>query len=340
MARDIVPHTPQGGAVAAYCANPWAEAAKDVMTGDYLKFNGNDGIWSYGKEDNELVPGSRVVADMTDLAFGWICWVNSSVEEEVFVGVMEGKPPFEHELTDHGPYDKDDGWRAASRLNMVLESVGDDDQHEDVGSPLLWKSSTGGQVTQVKRLSGAYGRVFNQHPGELPVIELDAESYAPKDKKYGKIKWSPVLKIVGWITEAELASFARTGGEDEGEEEVAAAPPPPPPARTAPAPRGRGRAAPAEEPAAEAPPARGRGRAAPAPEAEEQIEDDVPPARGRRGAAPAEVDEDAAPPARGRSPGRRGATPPPADDADDDQGEPEPAAAPAPRAGGRTRSFR
>lgn len=298
---------PQNGgtAVATTGANPWAEAAKGIEDGAYLKFNGNDGRWSFGQDDEDLPVGSRAVADMETLAFGWICWVESAVEEEVLVRVVDGKAPLEHQLTDHGPYDDDDGWREAASLSLVLESYGDDDQDDAVGTQLLWKTSTGGQVRQIRKLSGAYGRVFAQHPGEFPVIEFGAESYAPKNKKHGKVKWSPVLKIVGWMTAAELEGLAPGAlGDDDYEEPE-------------PAPKGR-KAAAVEE--AEAPAPRRRAAAAPAEE------EDEAPAPRRRAAAPVDDDEgdeaEAPAPRRGRKAAQQ-----PVEEEDD-----EPAPAPRRRA--------
>ena len=317
-------------AVAVAGANPWAEAARGVESGSYLKFNGNDGRWSFGQDDEDLPVGSRAIADMETLAFGWTCWVESNVEEEIFVTVASGqKPPAEHELTDHGPYDDDDGWRESASFSLILESYGDDDQDEAVGTQLLWKSSTGGQVRQIRKMTGAYGRVFSQHPGEFPVIELGAESYAPKNKKHGKLKWSPVLKIVGWMTAAEVEGLAGGfGGDDDREEPVAKTKPknlpaPEPEEEDEPAPAPRRRAAAPVEEEEEAPaPARGR-RAAAAPVEEEEEDAPAPAPRSRRAAAPVEEEEEEAPAPRTRR-GQVAAAPVEEEDED---------AAPAPRTG-------
>ena len=316
-------------AVAVAGANPWAEAARGVESGSYLKFNGNDGRWSFGQDDEDLPVGSRAIADMETLAFGWTCWVESNVEEEIFVTVASGqKPPAEHELTDHGPYDDDDGWRESASLSLILESYGDDDQDEAVGTQLLWKSSTGGQVRQIRKMTGAYGRVFSQHPGEFPVIELGAESYAPKNKKHGKLKWSPVLKIVGWMTAAEVEGLAGGFGDDDREEPVAKTKPknlpaPEPEEEDEPAPAPRRRAAAPVEEEEEAPaPTRGR-RAAATPVEEEEEDAPAPAPRSRRAAAPVEEEEEEAPAPRTR---RGQAAAAPAEEEDED-------AAPAPRTG-------
>jgi hypothetical protein len=327
MANDLAK---QGSRALDAGANPWAEAARGVETGTYLKFNGNDGRWSFGQDDDDLPEGSRVVMDMDTLSFGWICWVDGAVEEEKLVMVVDGKPPREEDLTDYGPYEEDDGWREASSISMILESYGDDDQDEAVGTPLLWKTSTGGQVRQIRKLSGAYGRVFAQHPGEFPIVELGEESYEPRNKRYGKKKFSPIMKIVGWMSAAELEGLTGEPVDEEPEEEPA-------PKQT----RSRRKAADEE---AEEKPARGRGRKAkkdsePEPEEDEDLDNEEPeeeeaekPARGRRRRAEPEPepeedeDEDAAPPARGRTRGRKAAKAeePEGDDTDGDDEEAAP----------------
>lgn len=303
-------------------ANPWAEAARGVETGAYLKFNGNTGEITFGSDDEELPVGSQLVVDMQSLAFGWICWVDSQVEEEVLVPVIDGKPPMEHELKDHGPYnDDDDGWREAASFSAVLLEYGEDGQHESVGTKLLFKTSTGGPVRSTRKLSGQYGKLFMQHPGELPVVELSTESYIPKVKKHGK-KWSLIFKIVGWIGEDELAGL--TDGEADDERDYEPEPEPAKPAarrqrqpepepepEDEPAPARRGRAAPEPEPAEDddvAPAPRGRSpqrNRQPEPEPEAAEDDDVAPApRSRRQPAPEpEPEDEPAPAARGRAAG-------------------------------------
>ncbi len=338
MANDLAT---RGNTALATGGNPWAEAARGVETGTYLKFNGNDGRWSFGQDDEDLPEGSRVIVDMETLAFGWICWVDGSVEEERLVPVLDGRPPLEHELTDYGPYEEDDGWREAASLSMILERYGDDDQDDAVGTQLLWKTSTGGQVRQIRKLSGAYGRVFSQHPGEFPVVELGAEDYAPKNKKYGKKKWSPVMKIVGWMSAAEVAGLVGDEGDDDHDDEPAPRArkgddgakrrlPPPEEEEEEPAPRRR-RAAPEPEEEEEEEPAPRRRRAAPEPEEEE--EEEPAPRRRRAAPEPEEEEEETAPPPRGRSAARRSA---PAEEVEEEGEEDDAPPPPRGRSAART----
>jgi hypothetical protein len=275
--------------------NPWAEAAASVEGGAYLKFNGNTGEFTYGADDVALEYGSQVVADLFNVSFGWICWKDSEPVEETLVKILDGKPPLEHNLTDHGPYDsEDDGWREATALPMVLLCNGESDDSE-AGLKLNFKGSSGSSVRGVRKLSGAFGKLFREHQGEFPVIELSAEQFAAKEKKYGK-KYAPIFTIKGWISEDELAGIVgdTTGGDYEAEDEPAAA-----------APAARRLAPPAAEPEPEVEEIAAEEDAAPAPAPRRTAAAEAAP-RTRR-TAPVESQEDdlPAPAPRGRSEARR-----------------------------------
>lgn len=273
--------------------NPWAEAAASVEGGAYLKFNGNTGEFTYGADDVALEYGSQVVADLFNVGFGWICWKDSEPVEEILVKILDGKPPLEHNLPDHGPYDsEDDGWREATALPMVLLCNGENDDSE-AGLKLNFKGSSGSAVRGVRKLSGAFGKLFREHQGEFPVIELSAEQFAAKEKKYGK-KYAPIFTIKGWISEDELAGIV--GDTTDGDYEPEEAP-------AAPAPAARRLAAPAPEPEAEEIDAEEEAAPAPAPRRAAAAE----AAPRTRRTAPVESQEDdlPAPEPRGRSEARR-----------------------------------
>lgn len=305
-----------GNALAAFGGvNPFAEAGRGAETGDYLKFHGNHGTLTYGSDDEPLPEGSLLVMDLNTYHQGFICWKDSEVAEEVLVSILDGKPPREADLIDHGPYDDlDDGWREAGSISAILLEHGTDKDaanHPDVGKSLLFKTSTGGAVRSLKKLSLAYGRVFMTKPGELPIVEVTVDEYMPKNKKHGK-KYAINFKIIGWITEDELAGIAQAPGESADDYEPEPEPVPEP------APRGRGRTAPAEEPAP-----RGRRAAAPV-EPEEEVEE-APAPRTRRAAAPVEPEEEVEEAPAPRT--RRAAAPVEAEDEPEDDGD----VAPAPR---------
>lgn len=274
--------------------NPWAEAAASVEGGAYLKFNGNTGEFTYGADDVALEYGSQVVADLFNVSFGWICWKDGDPVEETLVKILDGKPPLEHNLTDHGPYDsEDDGWREATALPMVLLCNGESDDSE-AGLKLNFKGSSGSAVRGVRKLSGAFGKLFREHQNEFPVIELSAEQFAAKEKKYGK-KYAPIFTIKGWISEDELAGLVgdTTSGDYDPEEPETAAP------------ATRRLAAPAAEPEPEVEEIAAEEDAAPAPAPRRAAAAEAAPRTRRNAPVESQEDDLPAPAPRGRSEARR-----------------------------------
>ena len=199
--------TSTGGALAAYGGdNPFASAAAEMGGGgeDYLKFNGNTGDYTFGAAEDELEHGTKCVAHMDEIARGWICWDDGEVKDEITVRVIDGGPPSENTLPDHGPYDdEDDGW---SSQVIILFSTNDGDR-------LKFKSSSKSGKRAFGTLLNDYAKQYKNHPDELPVVEINATGFMPKDKKISK-KYAPTFRIVDWISNEE---FAEKSGEDEGD---------------------------------------------------------------------------------------------------------------------------
>lgn len=211
----------------AVSGNPFLDAANDMGAGTsalYLKFDGNTGDYTFGKDQEELEKGTRVAVAPSEFKNGWICWKDSEVQEEIMVRITDGKPPAKHTLTDHGPYDDEkDGWSQQSSAQF---------RDIETGAEYLYKTSSKGGRIALGNLVQDYGKAFQRHPGELAIVELSNTSFDAKDpknpkKKLGK-KYAPVFKIVGWVSEAELLAkfdaMAADENDDDGDEDEA--PPP------------------------------------------------------------------------------------------------------------------
>lgn len=199
--------------------DPFARAADDMAGSSaiYAKFNGNSGEFTYGSNAEEIEVKERMAANVAAMRRGWICWKESEVVEEIMIPIMEGAPPAENTLTDHGPYEKhadgtEDGWSGQVSLNLRL--LGED--HD--GVEITYKTSTKSAMRPLGDLIKQYSRAYKEQPGCIPIIEFDKGSYMPKEKKHGK-KYFPTFKIVDWIDEDELmATYGEGNKVNEGDE--------------------------------------------------------------------------------------------------------------------------
>lgn len=254
----------------------------------FLKFNGNDGYYSYGADDTDLPLQSQVAMNPRTLKRGWICWLGGQVKEEIMMSLEEGLPPAKHLLPDYGPYGKDDGW--SEQKTIEFKTIDGD------GLTLLFQANNKSKMNALEALMKDFARQYKANPGMVPVVELDENEFETQPKnedgsKGRKVrKHAPKFKLVGWMSEEELLSLSEGAEGDyvEGEAPLEALEGPveepelvddQPEPEPAPEPaRGGRRAAPAAAPAARAPASRPAPAAAPAP---------APAARPAPAAAPA-----------------------------------------------------
>ncbi|USN16275.1 hypothetical protein PAPPERLAPAPP_05370 [Brevundimonas phage vB_BpoS-Papperlapapp] len=235
----------------------------------FLKFNGNDGYYSYGADDTDLEIGTQAAMDPRTLKRGWICWKDGKVQEEIMMTLEEGVPPQKHLLPDYGPYGQDDGWSEQKTIEFV--------PIEGDAPALLFQANNRSKMNALEAVMKDFARQFKNNPGMVPVIELGANEFEAKPRDGGRKvkKHAPKFTIKGWITQDEFAGYKEGEGSNaddyaaEGEVNQQAALPAPEPT---------------PEPAAEAPKRGGRR--------------DAPASAGTprsANAAPAETQEQAAP---------------------------------------------
>ncbi|TFZ81642.1 hypothetical protein [Candidatus Macondimonas diazotrophica] len=203
--------TNQGGAL----AHLDLETVEDVFGGlsqgvgdggNYGKFNGNTGDYTWGQTDDLIEHGSQVLVDYSTAFLGWLCWMDGKVEDRETVNVFDGKPPLEKDLPDHGPYNSsDDGWGPTCGFKLFLE---------DGTEITLNLNSRSGDIA-FRRLLGDIGKGARKNPGKLPVVEIGAAAFENK-KSRGK-KYAPTFEIVAWETPDEYLGTSRGENPDDYE---------------------------------------------------------------------------------------------------------------------------
>jgi hypothetical protein len=190
---NAVGHTrpaPTGG-LAGYVASRSA----NEIAGTILKFAKGDFL--EGK-DQPVPIGERFVFHPESVAIGFQIWVGGKVVES-HMGLVADNfvVPLRRDLGHHD------------------RSVWEKDANGDLRDPCqecmkmqLARLSTGGVYTfsapsvgargAIDKLCQEYVAAMDRHPDEFPIIELQVDSYAHKNKAFGRIKF-PVFKIVDWI---------------------------------------------------------------------------------------------------------------------------------------------
>jgi hypothetical protein len=171
------------------------------IIGKLLKFSKGD--YTVGQEGEEVPYGTRFAVDM-DKGFliGWIKWVDGKPEEEIMGLLSEGfSPPKRRELsdTDESLWERDeegkarDPWQPTNKVLFKTpgkKRVGDDHVY-------TFSTSSFGGISNLGKLSKAYGTEMRARPDQNPIVEIGMEKYKHSNTQYGIIK-NPTFTIVGW----------------------------------------------------------------------------------------------------------------------------------------------
>ncbi|USN15462.1 hypothetical protein KIKIMORA_03200 [Brevundimonas phage vB_BpoS-Kikimora] len=182
----------------------------------FLKFSGNDGTYVYGADDTPFEAGTQAAMDLDSFKRGWICWKGGKVQEEIMLGIAEGKPPVEGHLPDHGPYGPDDGWSEQKTIEFTTI--------EGEALTLLFQANNKSKSRALEAVIKDFGRQFKLNPGMVPVVSMGSTTFEFTPKEGGRKlrKHAPEFRIVGWITREEFLSY-QEGAPDDYEDALGGA---------------------------------------------------------------------------------------------------------------------
>lgn len=210
----------QGGAVAVNAAyDPYAAYGQEAASGggDFLKFSKVE--WQKGQNNEEVALGTRLAANMAELAIGWIRWEDGKPAERKFGLLAHGhKPELRGDLgfTDHDEWETDkdgkaiDPWSFTNELPVA---------NPDTGEQMTISMSSKGGIGAMGNLCKAYGKEYRQKDGLIPIIELQRDSYIHRE--YGKL-YVPVMNIVDWVENGSVPDAPANEDDAPAEEKPAA----------------------------------------------------------------------------------------------------------------------
>jgi hypothetical protein len=193
--------------------------------GDHLLRLTKDGIWCYGKELQEVEPGSLWAADPSSFMKGYSAFVGQK-PKEVMRNIMEYQtkgPIDKNMLPDLGSDAKGNRieWKDAIQVSFQCLNG------EDKGTRVKYSVNNGGGVERWHELVGHLGHQFEVDPNKLiAVVSLEHDGYFHSDpsfgvRKDGKPGWivKPIFKVVDWMYSGP-GQEPEPEGEDDQQEPV------------------------------------------------------------------------------------------------------------------------
>lgn len=206
--------------------NPFAVAGQGAGASTYMKFTGSSGDFKAGQNDDEIDHGTQFAADIMNSQWQWSFWWDGEVlgTTESFVASNPNGWKIE---PDHLPEDPEgkidmslaeirvkqkdrsnnfmDGWTCQAVLGL-RKVDGTDEEY-------TLKLNQGVALNGFRNLLANFGKFYKTKAGMTAIIELEANKYKSKAKNVGW-RFAPVLKIVDWATEEDLAAMTGDNPED------------------------------------------------------------------------------------------------------------------------------
>jgi hypothetical protein len=202
----------QNTAVAAQGGyDPYAAYGQEAASGGtFLKFAKVE--WQKGQNSEEVALGTQLVANMAELSIGWIRWADGKPAERRLGLLAQGYKPEPRDAlgyADQSQWETDkegkpiDPWSFTNELPVA---------DPETGEQLTMSVSSKGGIGAIGNLCKAYGKEYRQRDGQVPVIELQRDSYIHSE--YGKT-YVPLIPIVGWMENSGVPQPANDGPDDE-----------------------------------------------------------------------------------------------------------------------------
>jgi hypothetical protein len=193
----------------------FSDTGDDFAGSAYLLFDGGKrGTWTRGRAKEEVQPGTRVVALLDELLKGYVKYVDG-VPQSRMVPIWPAPDlrALRASLGDTDPAlwpdrdargDAQDPWRTARRLPVIVL--------DETCEGLIFSTSSFGGVKAISLLSRELQkrRRDPEHAGDVPIVELNSDSYNHPVKSFGRIL-EPRLDVVGWTVHAAIEEMLRSG---------------------------------------------------------------------------------------------------------------------------------
>ena len=180
------------------------DAADDATTGsgsnvDYLSFSGKTGLYSLGRDKEDIDPDQLYLVEPQTFVSGWVCWKDSSRVDSLEWSVYKAaeQAGAREDLQDHGPYraGTNEGWSQ----EIGFGAIGCDAQLSQVkfsSSSKSGRNSVGDLMKEIGRRSAS------QEPN-MPLITFGKTTFESQGNK----NFKPVFEVEMWVQRLSAAAY-------------------------------------------------------------------------------------------------------------------------------------
>jgi hypothetical protein len=169
---------------------------------NYLGFSGKTGVYSLGKNKDDITDEMLFLVEPAGTIAGWTCWKeNEAKDKHKWLSTDAARNPDlivkKGELDEHGPYREGsgDGWKPMMGVGLMELS--------DMSTSVEFSTTAVSAINGLKDLiAEASKRLLAKEPA-MPIIWMGREKFTAQ----GKENWKPTFNVDIWVERAAVGAF-------------------------------------------------------------------------------------------------------------------------------------
>jgi hypothetical protein len=169
---------------------------------EFLSFSGKRGVYSLGRDKEDVDPQDLFIVEPFAAVEGWTCWKGGRpVGKHEWSAFEPGNALSYADLDDHGPYNEKagEGWQQMRGIGLI------DERGRQIKFTLT--SLSGRNV--FSDLNNDIADQLEAGEPAIPIVCLGAEDFTAQ----GQTNSKPVIAVLGWVTRAEVEAYMADDGD-------------------------------------------------------------------------------------------------------------------------------
>jgi len=183
-------------------ADALQDTVQETSTGSqgltYLNFSGKKGVYSLGRDHEDVDPEAVFILEPQTVVRGWQCWKGSKPIDKIEWNIFSGKAVAEEDLTDHSPYKEKlgEGWKKMLGFG-VISADGNATQIKFTTDSVSGRNAVSALLDELAKRS----RSGTDHI--IPVMSFDREEFKAQEQT----NFKPKLVVHSWASRDQISAF-------------------------------------------------------------------------------------------------------------------------------------
>lgn len=164
----------------------------------FLSFSGKNGVYSLGRDKDDVDPDAVFMIEPLAAIEGWTCWKGGRPAKKHEWSVYDSSRAVRYaELEDMGPYNErmGEGWQQMMGIGMI--------DPLDPSNQILFTTTSKSGRNVFSDLNNDIARQMEGGDPSIPLVSFDVSEF----EAHGQKNYKPVISVHAWVTREDVEAF-------------------------------------------------------------------------------------------------------------------------------------